>query len=40
VSQRVYAAVEGQVEAAPVGELALKGFLKPTPAFNVVRLTQ
>ena len=40
VSQRVYAAVEGQVEAEPVGELALKGFLKPTPAFNVVRLTQ
>ena len=40
VSQRVHAAVEGQVEAEPVGELALKGFLKPTPAFNVVRLTQ
>jgi len=40
VSQRVYAAVEGQVEAEPMGELALKGFLKPTPAFNVVRLTQ
>ena len=39
VSQRVYAAVEGQVEAEPVGELSLKGFLKPTPAFNVVRLT-
>ena len=39
VSQRVYAAVEGQVEAEPVGELALKGFLKPTAAFNVVRLT-
>ena len=40
VSQRVHAAVEGQVEAEPLGELALKGFLKPTPAFNVVRLTQ
>jgi len=40
VSQRVYAAVEGRVEADPVGELGLKGFLKPTPAFNVVRLTQ
>lgn len=40
VSQRVYAAVEGRVEAEPVGELALKGFLKPTAAFNVVRLTQ
>jgi len=39
VSQRVFAAVEGRVEAEPVGELGLKGFLKPTPAFNVVRLT-
>jgi len=39
VSQRVYAAVEGRVEAEPMGELGLKGFLKPTPAFNVVRLT-
>jgi adenylate cyclase len=40
VSQRVYAAVEGRVEAEPMGELGLKGFLKPTSAFNVVRLTQ
>ena len=40
ISQRVYAAVEGRVEAESVGELGLKGFLKPTSAFNVVRLTQ
>ncbi len=40
VSQRVYAAVDGRVEADPVGELSLKGFLKPTLAFNIVPLTQ
>lgn len=38
VSQRVHAAVEDQVEAEPLGELLLKGFAKPTPAFNVLRL--
>jgi class 3 adenylate cyclase/CheY-like chemotaxis protein len=38
VSQRVFADVEGLVEAEPVGELVLKGFLKPVPAFNLVRL--
>ena len=39
VSRRVLAAVERLVEAEPVGELALKGLLKPVPAFNVVALT-
>jgi class 3 adenylate cyclase len=34
----VLAAVEDLVEAEPVGELPLKGFFKPVPAFNVVRL--
>jgi adenylate cyclase len=38
VARRVLAAVEDLVEAEPVGELPLKGFLKPVPAFNVVRL--
>jgi len=38
VSRRVVAAVDELVEAAPVGELALKGFLKPVPTFNVVGL--
>jgi len=38
VSQRVWGAVEELVEIEPVGELALKGFLKPVPTYNVVRL--
>jgi class 3 adenylate cyclase len=38
VSQRLLGAVETLAEAEPVGELALKGFSKPVPAFNVVRL--
>lgn len=40
VSQRVYAAVEDLVEVEPSGELTLKGFLKPVPTFNVVRLKE
>jgi adenylate cyclase len=38
VSQRVLGAVEALAETKPVGELALKGFSKPVPAFNVVGL--
>ncbi len=38
VSQRVYAAVEDAVEAERVGEFTLKGFRRPIPAYNVVRL--
>ena len=38
ISQRLVAAVEDLVEAEPVGDLHLKGFLKPVPAFNVLRL--
>jgi DNA-binding response OmpR family regulator len=38
VSSRVLGGVEDLVEAEPVGELALKGFLKPIPAFSVLRL--
>jgi adenylate cyclase len=38
VSQRVRGAVESLAEAEPVGELPLKGFARPVPAFNVVRL--
>jgi adenylate cyclase len=38
VSQRLLGAVEALAEAEPVGELLLKGFSKPVPAFNVVRL--
>jgi class 3 adenylate cyclase len=39
VSQRLLGAVEAMAEAEPVGELSLKGFSRPVPAFNVVRLT-
>jgi len=38
VSQRALSAVEELVEGARVGELPLKGFLKPVPAYNVLRL--
>lgn len=38
MSQRVYAAVEELVQTEPAGELALKGFHKPVPTFNVVGL--
>ena len=35
ISQRVYAAVEALAVADQVGELLLKGFVKPVPAYNV-----
>lgn len=38
ISQRVYAAVESLAVAEPVGELALKGFVKPVPAFRILEL--
>ena len=38
VSRRVYAMVEDLVEAEPVGDLNLKGFLKPVPTFNILDL--
>jgi adenylate cyclase len=38
ISQRVYAAVEEHVEAEPAGELELKGFGRPVPAYEVRRL--
>ena len=38
VSQRLLGAVEALAQAEPVGELSLKGFSKPVPAFNVVGL--
>jgi adenylate cyclase len=38
VSQRVFAMVEDEVEAEPLGDLTLKGFLKPVRAFNVLDL--
>jgi class 3 adenylate cyclase len=38
ISQEVLAAVNGLVEAEPLGEFNLKGFLRPVPVFNVLRL--
>jgi adenylate cyclase len=38
ISQRVYAAVETVAIADPVGELVLKGFVKPVPTFSVREL--
>jgi adenylate cyclase len=35
ISQRVYAAVEALAVAELMGELSLKGFVKPVPAYNV-----
>ena len=34
LSQRVQAAVENDAETSPVGELTLKGFTRPVPAFD------
>jgi class 3 adenylate cyclase len=38
LSQRVHAAVEEFVTSEPVGELTLRGFTRPVPAFNVLGL--
>ena len=38
ISQRVLGAVENLVDVEELGGLALKGFSKPVPAFNVLRL--
>ncbi len=38
VSQRVLGAVENLVDVEELGGLALKGFARPVPAFNVLRL--
>ena len=40
ISQKVCGSVENFTEFEPIGELQLKGFLKPVPAFNVLKLKQ
>lgn len=40
VSQKIFGFVENLVRAEAVGELRLKGFHKPVPAFNVTGLKQ
>jgi adenylate cyclase len=36
ISQRVVGSLEDQIEVEPVGELQLKGLLKPVPSFNLL----
>jgi class 3 adenylate cyclase len=38
ISQRAFAAVEDLVEAEPLGDLVLKGFVRPVPAYRILRL--
>jgi hypothetical protein len=38
IGQRVFAAVEENIDAASVGELELKGFVRPIAAYEVRRL--
>jgi adenylate cyclase len=40
VAQRVLGAVEDLIQAAPLGELNLKGFQRPVTAYNVLNLRQ
>jgi class 3 adenylate cyclase len=39
IGQRAYLSIETMVEARPIGELALKGFHRPSAAFEIVRWT-
>jgi class 3 adenylate cyclase len=38
ISQAVYAATSELIDVEPAGELSLKGFHRPMPAFKVLRL--
>ena len=40
ISQRVHAAVEDIAVVEAVGELALKGFVKPVPVFKIIELKE
>ena len=40
ITQRLHAEVEESVDVEPVGELTLKGFRRPIPAFNVIAVRQ
>lgn len=40
ISQRAYAAVEDAVDVEPMGELTVKGYSRPQPAYNVVRIRE
>jgi class 3 adenylate cyclase len=38
LSQRVYAALEGRVEARPIADLELKGFARPVQVYELLRV--
>src|SRR5215207_6154962 len=40
ITQRLHAEVEEEIEVEPVGELTLKGFRRPIPAFNVIAVRE
>src|SRR6266849_2597598 len=40
INQRVYVTLEALLEAEPLGEFSLKGFLQPVPVFNVRALKE
>jgi adenylate cyclase len=40
IAPRVLAKIEGQVEVGALGELSLKGFHRPVPAYNVLAIRQ
>jgi adenylate cyclase len=40
ISRRLAGALDTLIETKPVGELSLKGFIKPVTAFNIVGLTR
>jgi adenylate cyclase len=40
ISQKTFARLEDQLEVEPVGDLSVKGYSRPQPAYNVVRLKE
>lgn len=40
ITQRAYAATESMVQAECVGNLSLKGFLKPVTVYNILELKE
>jgi class 3 adenylate cyclase len=40
ISQRAFAAVEDQIQAEPVGDLVLKGFVRPVAAYRILRVAE
>ena len=40
ISERVYSEIEELLKAEPVGELTLKGFMKPVAAYNVLGVAE